>query len=77
MKSGKTVTYFPSVKELTSYTGNGNGKRVLVIGGGCTGLASAWHLNRAGWDVTLKESDIRFGGHANTVTGSHLSHSLH
>ena len=70
MKNGKTVSYFPCVKDLTSYTGNGRGKRVLVIGSGCAGLGSAWHLNRAGWDVTMKEANSKFGGHANTVLGN-------
>ena len=71
MKNGKTVSYFPCVKDLTSYTGNGRGKRVLVVGSGCAGLGSAWHLNRAGWDVTMKEANTKFGGHANTVLGNH------
>jgi heterodisulfide reductase subunit A-like polyferredoxin len=66
---GKTVSYLPSVKDFTSYTGNGRGKRVLVVGSGCAGLGAAWHLNRAGWEVTLAESDSRFGGHAFTVNG--------
>jgi heterodisulfide reductase subunit A-like polyferredoxin len=70
MQNSKTVSYFPCVKELTSYKGNGRGKSVLVVGSGCAGLGSAWHLNRAGWDVTMKEAGSRFGGHANTVKGN-------
>ena len=66
---GKTVSYLPCVKDFTSYTGNARGKRVLVVGSGCTGLGAAWHLNRSGWDVTLAESDSRFGGQAYTIHG--------
>ncbi|KAJ1431998.1 Mycolic acid cyclopropane synthetase-domain-containing protein [Ochromonadaceae sp. CCMP2298] len=43
-------------------------KKVLVVGAGCAGLGTAWHLNRAGVDVTLYESDDRVGGHANTIS---------
>jgi predicted NAD/FAD-binding protein len=68
MENGRTSSYFPCIKDLTTYAGNGRGKKVLVVGSGCSGLGSAWHLNRAGWDVTMKEADSRFGGHANTVS---------
>jgi hypothetical protein len=67
MDHGRTQAYVPAVNGLLTYTGNGRGKRVLVVGSGCAGLGAAWHLNRAGWDVTLKEADSRFGGHANTI----------
>jgi predicted NAD/FAD-binding protein len=45
------------------------GKRVLVVGAGCAGLGAAWHLNRAGVDVTLFEELGKLGGHANTING--------
>jgi predicted NAD/FAD-binding protein len=48
-------------------------KKVLVVGAGCAGLGAAWHLNRAGVDVTLYESDDRVGGHANTISGKTVS----
>lgn len=44
--------------------------RIVVIGGGCAGLAAAYHLQKsenAGIEVTLYEADSRLGGHANTV----------
>ena len=69
MQNSRTPSYFPCVNELTTYKGNARGKRVLVVGSGCAGLGCAWHLNRAGWDVTMKEANSRFGGHANTVQG--------
>jgi NADPH-dependent glutamate synthase beta subunit-like oxidoreductase len=38
------------------------GKRVLVIGGGPSGLAAAYHLARLGHDVTLREAAPKLGG---------------
>lgn len=43
--------------------------KVLVVGSGCAGLAAAWHLNRAGVNVTIYESLGELGGHANTING--------
>ena len=37
-------------------------ERVVVVGGGITGLATAWWPDRAGVDVTLFEADERLGG---------------
>ncbi|MBT9594454.1 MAG: FAD-dependent oxidoreductase [Vitreoscilla sp.] len=44
-------------------------RRVAVVGSGVAGLSAAWHLahDTAGTQVTLFESDARFGGHAHTV----------
>lgn len=39
--------------------------RIAVVGGGISGLASAWLLSRA-HEVTLFERDARLGGHAHT-----------
>jgi predicted NAD/FAD-binding protein len=66
-----TVSYLPAVKELLPQDLGTSlqKKRVLVVGGGCAGLAAAWHFNRAQWDVTLVDNDKRMGGHANTVEG--------
>ena len=44
-----------------------NKKDVLIIGGGVSGLSAAWFLKDSA-NVTLVESDVRLGGHANTVT---------
>src|SRR5437762_5096200 len=41
--------------------------RVAVIGGGISGLCTAYHLRKAGLDVTLFESGRRVGGNINTV----------
>lgn len=39
-----------------------NGKRVLVIGGGISGLAAAWFLHRRGCVVAVAEAADRVGG---------------
>ncbi|KAL9189015.1 hypothetical protein ACHAXT_011505 [Thalassiosira profunda] len=47
-------------------------QRVAVIGGGCSGLAAAWHLhtqsNPGSVDVHVFEAEGRLGGHAHTLT---------
>lgn len=40
---------------------------IVVIGGGISGLATAWWLNNAGLDVVLLERDSRVGGTIQTV----------
>jgi protoporphyrinogen/coproporphyrinogen III oxidase len=40
--------------------------RVVIVGGGLTGLATAWHL-RADAEVTVLEADERLGGQIRTV----------
>lgn len=48
---------------------NSNRRRVAIVGGGVTGLATAWHLhvNSPNVDVQLFEADSRLGGHAHTI----------
>ena len=43
-------------------------KKIIVIGGGLSGLTAAWQLSRAGHDVKLLEARDRFGGRAWTQT---------
>lgn len=38
------------------------GKSVAVVGSGPAGLSCAFHLRKAGWEVTVLERDERFGG---------------
>ncbi|MGH9278176.1 MAG: protoporphyrinogen/coproporphyrinogen oxidase, partial [Acidimicrobiales bacterium] len=42
--------------------------RVAVVGGGITGLATAWYLRRRGAEVTLYEAGDRLGGKIRTDT---------
>lgn len=44
------------------------GKRVIVIGGGFSGLATAYELKSAGYDVTVLEARNRVGGRVVTFT---------
>jgi monoamine oxidase len=45
-----------------SRAGRGNGKRVVVIGAGFSGLACAYELQNAGYDVSVLEAQNRVGG---------------
>jgi protoporphyrinogen/coproporphyrinogen III oxidase len=42
-------------------------KKILIIGGGISGLACAWRLRQMGFDVLLLERSARFGGVIDTV----------
>jgi monoamine oxidase len=46
-----------------------NEKSVTIIGAGMAGLAAAYELHRAGWQVTLLEARNRVGGRVHTVRG--------
>ena len=47
-------------------TRGGPARSAVVVGGGITGLATAWMLDRAGVDVTLLEAGQRLGGKLHT-----------
>ncbi len=38
------------------------GKQVVIVGAGFTGLAAAWELKKRGWNVVIIEADKRAGG---------------
>lgn len=42
-------------------------KKVAIVGGGCTGIAALWALNRSPHDVYIYDAAGRLGGHTNTV----------
>ena len=50
-------------------TGSGNGKSVVVLGAGISGLVAAYELRRAGYAVTVLEARDRIGGRVWTVRG--------
>ncbi len=72
-KEPTKLGYVPAVKSFLSSTESAHkinkNAKIVVIGSGCAGLGAAWHLNRAGMDVTLYESGPTLGGHANTING--------
>src|SRR4029450_3592863 len=60
--------------------------RVAIVGGGCGGLAAAWHLTRPGaghaekYDVTVYERSWRLGGKAASGRGRYgrlCGHGVH
>jgi monoamine oxidase len=42
--------------------GNGNGKKVIILGGGLAGLTSAYELTKLGYNCTILEARNRAGG---------------
>ena len=42
-------------------------KKIIVIGGGISGLSSAWKLSEKGYKVDVVESDISIGGLAKSI----------
>ena len=61
--------------------GTGRPVRVAIVGGGCAGIATAWHLSQQpGYEVTVYESSWRLGGKGASVRddyGRILDHGLH
>lgn len=51
-----------NVPTFGAWQGKATGKRVVVIGGGFSGLACAHELKSRGYDVTVIEARSRFGG---------------
>ena len=49
---------------------NTNHKEALILGGGFSGLLSAWHLARLGWKVDLVEGNDRLGGLISTESNA-------
>lgn len=47
-------------------------RHVAIIGGGLAGISAAWHLNKAGFRVTLFEARSRLGGRARSFREPHI-----
>lgn len=43
------------------------GKRVAIVGSGCSGIGALWALKNTEHEVHLYEQADRLGGHTNTV----------
>jgi protoporphyrinogen oxidase len=54
-------------------------QKLTIIGGGITGLASAYIASKNGWDVTVLESSPQMGGLMSTfsIGGTRLEHYYH
>jgi len=63
----------PFRKKFKKSKGKG---RVAVVGGGVSGLAAAYDLDRRGFAVTLFEKDRRLGGRLWELTGNGLENGL-
>ena len=48
---------------------SGNGRSVVILGGGISGLVSAYELQQAGYHVTVLEARDRIGGRVWTIRG--------
>ncbi|MDR0277486.1 MAG: FAD-dependent oxidoreductase [Paucimonas sp.] len=54
----------------------GNGKRVLIVGAGISGLVSAYELRKAGFEVKVLEARERIGGRVWTLrNGDRIEHN--
>ncbi|HNP36192.1 MAG TPA: FAD-dependent oxidoreductase [Woeseiaceae bacterium] len=56
--------------------GSGKGKSVVILGAGVSGLATAFELRRAGYEVTILEASNRCGGRNLTVRGGDVVQQL-
>ena len=50
-------------------------KKIIIIGGGISGLSTAWKLSEKGYKVNVVESDKSIGGLAKSIKieNSHLN----
>ncbi|NHC14880.1 flavin monoamine oxidase family protein [Motilibacter deserti] len=62
----KTLPFRAPKKSDFTLTGKAH-KNILILGGGIAGLTSAYHLQKAGYDVTILEANNRPGGRNWTV----------
>lgn len=65
-----------SLEEPPQLTTSGEGKSVVVLGGGCAGLVCGYELMNKGYDVTILEALDRVAGHAFTVRRGMHTHEF-
>jgi len=53
--------------------GHGNGKKVIILGAGLAGMASAWELSKLGYECIILEARDRAGGRVFTIRKGSLS----
>ncbi|MCJ1362976.1 hypothetical protein MMC16_002082 [Acarospora aff. strigata] len=51
-----------------------SGRKVAIVGSGCSGIGALWALKGTNHEVHLYEAADRLGGHINTVTFEHEGH---
>lgn len=52
---------------LNDSDGSGKQPRVAIVGGGISGIACSWELQKHACVVDIYETGSRLGGHANSV----------
>ncbi len=62
------ISGVPGARSVFAQAGKASGKRVVVIGAGFAGLACAYELLAAGYDVTVLDARNRVGGRVLTFT---------
>jgi len=53
-----------------------SGNKVVIVGGGCAGIAAAYELQKAGVDYTLVEASGRLGGRVGTVHEGRFEYAI-
>ncbi len=69
---GMTGIGTASASQLSLPSGSGNGRSVVILGAGISGLVAAYELSKAGYDCTILEATERAGGRNLTVRGGDL-----
>ncbi len=59
----------PSTYTKPALGSGGQGKKVLILGGGLAGMVSAYELQKAGYEVEILEFNARAGGRVWTIRG--------
>lgn len=78
--SMQALGMLPSEKDVSALPqlqpGSGKNKSVVVLGAGVSGLAAAFELQRAGYQVTVLEASNRIGGRNRTIRNGDVVQEL-